>query len=96
MSKRLVIPKGAVEERRLQGVAVPESRFAGCNALVILYQGRASDGYKSDYEHRPARWLLVCVTDTAGKRVERQAWRFGGKNYAAGLKAFEQYRPWIQ
>lgn len=76
------IPVGAKEESRFTG------KFEGDTLTVILYAGKASDGYKSDFQRRPARWIVWMRVDAQGKRVHRASQRFGGKNYAKGLEGY--------
>lgn len=76
------IPVGAKEESRFTG------SYEGDILTVTLYAGKASDGYKSNFENRPARWIVWMRVDSQGKRVHRTSQRFGGKNCAKGLEGY--------
>lgn len=55
---------------------------------VTLYTGYASDGYKSDFERRPARWLVWERFNSSGKRIRHIATRYGGKRFGKGLAEY--------
>lgn len=78
------IPKHARRERRFRAI------HEGDTLQVTLYDGRASDGYKSDFERRPARWIEWSRYTTGGKRVVRQATRYGGNRYGKGLADYQE------
>jgi hypothetical protein len=76
------VPKSAKIERQFVGT------YEGDDIRVSLYTGHASDGFHSNFERRPARWIVWSRSHN-GKRVRRQASRFGGKRFAKGLSDFE-------
>lgn len=68
-------PKAAVvvEQREL-----PEAEAIGKVGTVTLFEGRASDGYKTDYERVKRWWVEVAYSDghstfRRGKRFSREA-----------------------
>lgn len=80
------VPVGANVVRKLSGIVqgdLPVDTNAGKHATIILYQGYASDGYKSGYNRRPCAWLEIKVD---GQKTSR--FRYGGKNYPEAEKQF--------
>lgn len=76
------IPKSATVERRFTG------SYEGDILQVTLYKGRASDGYKSDFTRRPARWIVWTRHDSSGRRTVRHATRFGGNRFGKAPAEF--------
>jgi hypothetical protein len=82
MGSRNVVPDSA---RLLScaGGPVTVGRRAGCHINLALYEGEASQGYKSDYERIPTRWLLVVVRaakagPTSGRILEQYCHQYSG------------------
>lgn len=76
--------KGATLVRRVEyriprDYRTPEIR--GGRAVLRLYDGLASQGYKSGYERKPTRWLEAECFTAAGKLYRRQCWRYSGKRW---------------
>jgi hypothetical protein len=69
------IPVSAEVEQQFQAT------HDGDNLRIALYKGKASDGYKSDFRRRDARWLVWERTTAQGERVFYHAARFGGKRF---------------
>jgi len=78
------IPKRATAEDVFAGT------WEGDTLYVTLYAGHASDGYKSDFERRPARWILWERYDASGKRTVRRATRYGGRRYGKAAADFAE------
>jgi hypothetical protein len=78
------IPVGAKQEDSFEGT------HKGDTITVILYTGHASDGYKSNFERRPARWIEWLMVDPNGKRIKRIATRYGGKRFDIGPAEFAE------
>lgn len=56
---------------------------------VRLLDGSASDGFKTDYHARPARWLEVSLPQPP-KRPRRKCWRFSGRRYETSDRAWRE------
>lgn len=78
------IPVSARLERSFSG------QWEGATVRVRLFKGTASDGYKSDFTKRPARWIVWERFDAAGKRELRRASRYGGNRFGTGLTEFAE------
>ena len=76
------VPKSAKVEDLFSGT------YEGHTLRVTLFTGYASDGYKSDFTRRPARWIVWERFDSTGKRLMRRASRFGGNRVALGPTEF--------
>lgn len=71
-------PKSA---RRLdhQTGMVLDGDLAGSFLTVTLYEGQASDGYKTNYERRPRWWTVLTIGDELGYAVWSIGTRWANK-----------------
>jgi hypothetical protein len=76
------VPKSAKVENTFIGTLNSDT------VRVTLYLGQASDGYKSNFTKRPARWIVWARYDKAGVRTRRLASRYGGNRFNKGLLDF--------
>lgn len=102
MSTRTAVPAGAALERYARSEVV-DVEGVPCRIHVALWEGNYSQGYKSDYDRIPTRWLVIEVRDEGSGRISRYAPQykgdrgeprrrcqsFTGKRYAKALSAFE-------
>lgn len=79
----VAVYKGARVVSRASGVTSAEN--GARDATVTLYEGLASAGYRTDYERRPVRWLVVEVD---GEKP--YTFRYSGKNFGEAGVQFEQ------
>jgi hypothetical protein len=74
------IPVSAEVESQFNG------KLNGDRLQITLYAGHASDGYKSDFQRRPARWIEWVRWDAAtGKRAHHKVVRYGGNRFDKGV-----------
>jgi hypothetical protein len=67
------------------GGPVTKGRHAGHSITVALYEGEASQGYKSGYERVPTKWLEVVVREPRGvssRIVSRYCTQYSGHRLA--------------
>lgn len=86
------IPKHARIRREARGTVRADVNPERPPAHVMLYEGTASDGYATDYQARPARWLRVERGDGLPSYVRR----FTGKNFEQGLAIYEDLAAAIE
>lgn len=79
-------PKRAFRYEETAGV-VRQGPLAGALLTVAIYEGQASDGYKSDFQRRRRWWLLLTVTASDGTIC----WR-DGQRFTDEAKAWAEYR----
>lgn len=79
------IPRTATIEQQFTG------SYEGETLCVTLYTGHASDGYQSDFQRRPARWILRERLNAGGDRQYRQCARYGGRRMAQGLTDYTEF-----
>jgi len=82
---RAAVPKGATLVRslhfQLPGVT--------CPGELRLFDGYASDGFKTDYTRRPCRWVEVELPQPP-KAPRRVAWRFSGERFERAERAWSE------
>ncbi len=67
-----------------------DGSWPGCSVRVTLSKGRASSGYRSNYDRRPVWWLELDLVNQIGNDVWHQGTRFGGPH--GETRAREEYR----
>jgi len=85
MARGMKVPKGARLEMVKTGTIIGDNddSNAGKPGRIELYQGFYSDGYKSDFERTPHRWLVLTVDG-----VREWTFRYSGRNYDEGMRQF--------
>ena len=84
------VPRSASIEYQFVGL------YEGDTIRITLFTGHASDGYKSDFTRRPARWLVWERLTTNGKRIKRMATRYGGKRCGLGPAEYTKVLTQLQ
>jgi len=81
------IPKSATAAEGYSGIMdKPDAWTHGRHVRLARYTGMKSMGYKTDYQHVPAMWLVIAVE---GER--HKAYQFTGKRIAKGEKFWRQW-----
>ena len=86
MSRYVRPLKGATRVRSCRYL-MPDKR----TAELTLYDGMSSDGYKTNYQHRPVRWLEVYADPFPGEtRRVHNCWRYAGIRWDKAEKDWQK------
>ena len=80
MSRHTSPYKGATCIRTIDATITAECENKGAYAIVSLYDGLASHGWRTGYERIPKRWLTLRVTRD-GKVLVKQCWSYSGARW---------------
>lgn len=85
MSARVYPHESATRMRQvvyqIPATAQADPEVFGGTVTLTLWDGLASDGYKTDYQRRPVRWVEVYTCRADGSRYLRECFRYAGKRY---------------
>ena len=86
MARRNNVPKGAMTERVTNG-RINQGPNAGERIVVTLYRGQQSQGYKSNYERKPHRWVTL---EWLARPKRYGCWQVSGARYTDAIEQFNE------
>lgn len=84
---RYKIPISAIKVNEIRGI-IKDGEYQGKELIVSIYEGEASQGAQSDFQHVPHVWIRI----EGGGWIKPEIKRFSGKNIEIARQQLEQIK----